>query len=323
MLDSVVWAENVKFFTDFHDLEFGRKVWDDIHNKEHGHTYRCHVELRLMLWFACFILVKAQPSLQLSSWKAKIGRLHQLKDLVKNVEAEIILSKAPCKSCRRFKKFFQRYTGLSFKYVTCSTLIMECDDEERENPERAVIQQEIPQELQVHEEEQRANIEVVLRRRSITPAPAVSERGASVTNEEPTSIADFSAKFRLSGFLKRQQKNRSNDITPATPPTRKTKLGPYVIDASESEGEIHQPPSPTARKSKHNSSRSETTSRKATRSEGSNPEESEEFGNENLDRIKRDRREKRKRERDATHYPSPSSGKKPRRSSSSETLYDL
>jgi hypothetical protein len=321
MLDSVVWAENVKFFTNFHDLEFGRKVWDDIHDKEHGHTYRCHVELRLMIWFACFTLVKAQPSLQLSSWKAKIGHLHQLKDLVKNVEAEIILSKAPCKSCRRFKKFFQRYTGLSFKYVTCSTLIMECDEEEREKPEKALIQQEIPQEDQVHEV-QKANIEVVLRRHSVTPAPAGSERGASVTNEEATSIADFSAKFRLSGFLKRQQKNRSNDITPATPPTRKTKLGPYVVDASESEDDVPQTPSPTARKSKHSSSHSGSVSRKATRSKGSNPEESEEFGNDNLDRIKRDRREKRKRERDASQYPSPSSGKKARRSTSSETLYE-
>lgn len=318
MLDSVVWAENVKFFTDFHDLEFGRKVWDDIHNKEHGHTYRCHVELRLMIWFACYTLVKTQPSLQLSSWKAKIGRLHQLKDLVKNVEAEIILSKAPCKSCRRFRRFFQRYTGLSFKYVTCSTLVMECDDEERENIERTTNQQglprEIPQEVQVHEEMQKTNIEVVIRRHSMTPAPISSQRDANVT-KEPTSMADFSAKYKLNNFIRRQQKNRNNNITPATPPTTRTKLGPFVIDASESEDDGYQPSSPTTRKSKYSSSRSEAASRKATRSEGSNQEES--------DGIDRDKREKRKRERDSIHYPTPNSGKKQRRSSSSETLYDF
>jgi hypothetical protein len=318
MLDSVQWAKLVKHFTDFHGLEFDKKVWDVIHKKEPGETYRCHVELRLMLWFACRVLIKAQPHLEsLAKDKPKVllGHLYKLKKIRKKAEAEIILSKEPCKSCRKFRKWFQDYTGLTFEWKVCPSLTLDRNDEDEENPERAMIRPDVEAHKEYTQNTQKAKFEIQLGRSS-TPAPESSEQEPRGTEESMS----LTAKYSLVRYAKLQQRNRSNNVTPATPPTRKRKLAPSVIDVSDSEDEIYHPPTPTARKPRASSSRLETASRKATRSEGSNLDESDEISSENLERITRDKREKRKRERDSAHYPSPASTKKARRESSSETL---
>jgi hypothetical protein len=311
MLDSELWAKQVKYFTDFHEFKFSRKVWDDIHNQEHGQTYRCHVELRLMIWFACRMLVKALGVAL--SWQAQIVRLELLKDLVKNVEAEIILTKAPCKSCRRFRKWFQKLTGIKFTISTCSTLEMEGIVEEEEKETREETEDRQVFEKDVH----KTKLAVVIRETPVPSEPA--SRGA---RERSSFGTEFSAKFTLS----KNKKHKTYNLTPATPSSEskksQKKKWPFENDASDSEDDDYRP-TPAVRRSQPGSS-FENPQKKTTRSrsDASSPEDSDQFGNHNLERISKLNREKRKREMEmeAAQYPSPPSGKKARRSRSSETL---
>lgn len=309
MLDPEKWTERVEMFTELHGLKFGKHYWDVVHEKEHGYERQSHVEIRLMLWFACNLLVKAkQPVLQSASWKLKLGHLDLLKHIGIDAEAEIILTKEACDSCKAFKKWFQKFTGLKFKYLVCNSLTTIDSVDEEEDIERFLIN-----ETQTPNSIQESRLEVVVHTHSTPPVPGPQQTS--------TRVAELSTKFRFkTRHSKHKQRARDQGITPSTPPTRKRNLKAFATDASDSD-DTYQDSSPLARKSKTQRSPSLfDTPRSAMIFEGSAPEKSDGLDRESSDYGHSERREKKKRERDASYYPSPPSGKKARRSSSSETL---
>jgi hypothetical protein len=196
LLDPDTWTTVVKEFVTFHNHDFKVSPFEKYHGREVGDTYAAHVEPRLMLWFAIDILQK-QTGKVLPPSKQR-GDLWILKDIArKPIEAEIIISRPPCRQCLMFQEFMERYTPIKFQFIICKNLgevkftkdkhkqvslplfADEIEDSETESNSEAEsgteAESETEQMLKKTESKKRSNIAVVIRQKPYTrPASSAS-----------------------------------------------------------------------------------------------------------------------------------------------------
>lgn len=122
LLDSELWTEVVKPLVNFHNYTFTTGSYDAHHGRENGDGYATHVEPKLMMWFAIYELQKRTGKVR--SPLEQRGDIWQLKDLIREekVEAEIVLSRAPCPHCLKFQQWFERYQPIKFSFIVCTNL---------------------------------------------------------------------------------------------------------------------------------------------------------------------------------------------------------
>jgi hypothetical protein len=118
LLDSEIWCEYVLQFAAHLDYQIQLGAFDIHHKKQAGSQYASHCEPKLMLWFACHIFTKRMKE------EFNLKKLYLLRKLKTKIEAEIIISEAPCSSCTKFKELIEFYTGLKFTFKVCKNLGM-------------------------------------------------------------------------------------------------------------------------------------------------------------------------------------------------------
>lgn len=116
LLDSEIWCEYVLQVAANLDHHFQSGSFDRVHNKRDGTTYASHVEPKLVLWFACYLLTKRMGE------KLNLRKLWLLRRLETRIEAEIIISEEPCHSCKKFTEVIELVTGLKFTFKVCTNL---------------------------------------------------------------------------------------------------------------------------------------------------------------------------------------------------------
>lgn len=122
LLDAELWTEEVIHWAKEHGHTFRNGMYDELHGKTPGHYHAAHVEPRLMLWFACY-MVNQRLGLNKPEREqiAHIWRLNKFKDIT----AEIMIShsnKKACGSCMAFQKDIEEYTGIKYSIISCPNL---------------------------------------------------------------------------------------------------------------------------------------------------------------------------------------------------------
>jgi hypothetical protein len=118
LLDSEIWSKYVFQFAKDHDFQFTKDNYDLYHERRAGHSPASHVEPKLMLWFACYILTKRMKQ------KFNLKHIYLLRKLKTKIEAEIIISEAACPSCQKFRELIEVCTGIEFTFKVCKNLGM-------------------------------------------------------------------------------------------------------------------------------------------------------------------------------------------------------
>ena len=116
LLDSEIWAEYVHKFAKHIEFKFRGDGFDKWHDKEEGSSFASHVEPKLMLFFACYLLVNRMGH------ELNLHMLWLLHNLKSRIEADIFISEEPCTDCKRFKAAIETHTGLKFSLKVCQNL---------------------------------------------------------------------------------------------------------------------------------------------------------------------------------------------------------
>lgn len=204
LLDPDIWTTVVKEFVTFHNHDFKVSPFDKYHGREGGDTYAAHVEPKLMLWFAIDILQKQTGKVRPPSKQR--GDLWMLKDVArKPIEAEIVISRPPCRQCLMFQEFMERYTPIKFYFIICKNLgevqftkgkygqvSLPLFADEIEDPDA----EPEPQMLKRTESKKRSNMAVVIRQKpytrpasSTSAAPLASPHVAERRQTSPSEVS--------------------------------------------------------------------------------------------------------------------------------------
>ncbi|KAJ5050636.1 uncharacterized protein L3040_002512 [Drepanopeziza brunnea f. sp. 'multigermtubi'] len=111
VLDSALWTKEVQRWGEFHNHHFPGHPFEKRHGKEKGHASASHVEIRLMLWYAC---EKTKEIAGDKPVRALLGEIWRLRNFAQDIEAEVFLTRAPCNPCLEIKKLIEEYTGIKF-----------------------------------------------------------------------------------------------------------------------------------------------------------------------------------------------------------------
>ncbi|KAE8451487.1 hypothetical protein EG329_003560 [Mollisiaceae sp. DMI_Dod_QoI] len=115
MLDTEFWLKEVMYFAEHLDHEFQRGPWDTYHGMKDGTINASHVEPTLFLSYAYHLVRKF---IRVGGDVRKhLKNMWRLRLLGQKFEAELVLSKAPCKPCKKFQKDIEDLTGIEFSYV--------------------------------------------------------------------------------------------------------------------------------------------------------------------------------------------------------------
>ena len=154
LLDSEFWTDQVQIFAEFVGHKFTNGSFDKHHKVPVGTTFASHVEPKLILFMACREFEK------LIGEELHLGQLWKLNRLKSTMEAEVIISEAPCRDCLRFKIMVEELTGLKFSIKLAPNLgqlkpqrdargsrfygLTASDDGLDEEPEDEIVQLEKP-----------------------------------------------------------------------------------------------------------------------------------------------------------------------------------
>ncbi|KAH8812033.1 hypothetical protein F5884DRAFT_299810 [Xylogone sp. PMI_703] len=177
LLDNSLWTNLV---LDFHQIynHYVRRSARDATAGRTGMFFACHVEPRLMLYYAC---QKIQRLLSCSLPQA-LRSLETLKGQ-HHEEVEIFISDNPCGTCRKFKEKIEDLTGLRFVIKSCKNLaeigrVLRYNDRHRQFPTKAVDPFQV-----------KSKFEVVIRSKSVKEL----ERGLVTVREETVEEERWSA----------------------------------------------------------------------------------------------------------------------------------
>ncbi|KAH7342823.1 hypothetical protein BKA65DRAFT_595873 [Rhexocercosporidium sp. MPI-PUGE-AT-0058] len=112
LLDCALWTKEVQRWAEFHNHHFPTHPFDQYHGKAQGHACASHVEPRLMLWFACDRLRELRGIDK--PIRVLLGELFRLRDYDVKMEAEVFLTRDPCRKCLEIKKLIEDYTRILF-----------------------------------------------------------------------------------------------------------------------------------------------------------------------------------------------------------------
>lgn len=113
MLNTAEWLEEVKHWAKNLDYKFKTGMWAKKHNVDGGDGHASHVEPALMLWYACEMVNKTVE--QYPSNRSAARQIWQLRGM--DLKAELVLSKAPCSECLRFRDKIQHQTQIEFTFA--------------------------------------------------------------------------------------------------------------------------------------------------------------------------------------------------------------
>ncbi|RFU24924.1 hypothetical protein B7463_g11415, partial [Scytalidium lignicola] len=140
LLDNDDWTHNVLDFHRIYDYRIRNSSRDPFHpQKIPGVYFSCHVEPRLMLWYAC---ERAKQLFSYSQSQA-LKSLEELRDFPHVDEVEILISDNPCPTCLKFKEKIEELTGLTFTIKVCQNVaeihrVLKASDRHRHFPVNAV-----------------------------------------------------------------------------------------------------------------------------------------------------------------------------------------
>jgi hypothetical protein len=116
LLDSIFWTQELMKFSKMWAFKFKSDGWDKVHNREEGTDHASHAENQLMLAWAYRLLAKATGS------APSLRKLHHLRRLDIQKDAEIALNDKPCVGCRLFQKELELITGINFSFIELPSL---------------------------------------------------------------------------------------------------------------------------------------------------------------------------------------------------------
>lgn len=119
VLDSNFWTQHALRLGDLLQHPFPSDGRDATHGVPVGTGFACHVENKLILFVACKLV--AMTLGETGSVKKQLARMSELRGR-RTPKVEIILSKAPCVSCKNFRSVMERYTGIRFVFKVCLNL---------------------------------------------------------------------------------------------------------------------------------------------------------------------------------------------------------
>ncbi|CZS95815.1 uncharacterized protein RAG0_05333 [Rhynchosporium agropyri] len=120
LLNSGFWTKEVQRWGEFHNHHFPTHPFDEYHGKVKGHACASHVEPRLMLWFACDRLRELRGVDK--PIRTLLGELFRLRDYDIKMEAEIHLTRDPCRKCLEIRDLIEEYTRIKFHFKSARTL---------------------------------------------------------------------------------------------------------------------------------------------------------------------------------------------------------
>ncbi|PBP27435.1 hypothetical protein BUE80_DR001753 [Diplocarpon rosae] len=176
VLDSGFWTEEVQRWGEFHNHNFQGNPYEQHNHKPKGYTNASHVEIRLMLWYACERLKELQGVEKPT--RALLGELWRLRNYDRTA-AEIFLTRTPCQPCLNIIKLIEEYTGITFHirhmpnlgelqptkkngWVTFDRYAPNSEDEDEEEPFQ-VVEEEI-----VQQSKRTATMEVIIQSKPIS-----------------------------------------------------------------------------------------------------------------------------------------------------------
>ncbi|KAK2629270.1 hypothetical protein QTJ16_000090 [Diplocarpon rosae] len=225
VLDSGFWTEEVQRWGEFHNHNFQGNPYEQYNQKPRGHANASHVEIRLMLWYACERLKELQGVEK--PIRALLGELWRLRNYDRTA-AEIFLTRSPCQPCLEIIKLIEEYTGITFHichmpnlgelqpvkrngWVTFDRYAPNSEDEDEEPFQ--VVEEEI-----IQKNKRTATMEVIIQ-------------------SKPTPL--------LSNSLQHTHKGKSSNFTETFTETRKSVVVPsssqIQSDLSDSEVSDYQP----------------------------------------------------------------------------------
>ncbi|KAI6710523.1 hypothetical protein PZA11_003171 [Diplocarpon coronariae] len=214
VLDSGFWTEEVQRWGEFHNHNFPSHPYEMTHLKPKGHASASHVEIRLMLWYACERLKELQKVEK--PIRALLGELWRLRDYNQKAEAEIFLTRPPCEPCLEIIKLIEEYTRITFHirhmpnlgelqpikkngWVTFDRYAPNPEDEEKEEPIQ-VVEEEI-----VQKSKRSSTMEVIIQSK---PAPLLSTSFQQIHEREISTITKTSTKAPKSMLISSSSQNR-------------------------------------------------------------------------------------------------------------------
>ena len=119
VLDNNFWTQQALRLGDLLHHTFPSDGRDAIHGVPLGTGFACHVENKLILFVACKLVATVLG--ETGSVKKQLSRIFELRGK-KTPKVEIILSKGPCISCKKFRDVIERHTGIRFGFKLCLNL---------------------------------------------------------------------------------------------------------------------------------------------------------------------------------------------------------
>ncbi|KAK0125318.1 hypothetical protein ONS95_000655 [Cadophora gregata] len=320
VLDSDFWTKEVQRWGSFHNHHFPNHPFDEYHGKDKGHACASHVEPRLMLWYACDRLCVLRGIDK--PVRVLLGELFRLRDYDEKIEAEIFLTRAPCKKCLEIKKLIEDYTRIIFHIRVIPTLgelqlerskhgwvtfsrYAQVNDDDRSEPdmEDAEFEEDGEEEVEVLErqktvEKTKSTFAVVIRGNPNTP-----EKQAKSKQQQLTPPSTGSSTVTKTSTLTQKRRIHSFSYQPANA----LLVGSRSQD-SDSDISDYQPPSSSQRKTESINAKTPNQDRYSS---GSTSHNSSPFGAEASRQAKLLKKE-RERKRRAQGEVSPSLGKKAR-----------
>ncbi|CZR56993.1 uncharacterized protein PAC_06882 [Phialocephala subalpina] len=120
MLDTDFWLNEVKHWAEVLDHDFRVGPWDRQHGRDDGDGYASHVEPTLFLFYASHLVGKYIGTN--GDIRKTLKSMWRLRLMDQKFEAEVFLSKPPCKQCEKFQKDIEDLTGIKFTYIIMNNL---------------------------------------------------------------------------------------------------------------------------------------------------------------------------------------------------------
>ena len=123
LLDVNHWFKECKYIAAHYSFCFKAGQIDKWQNVVPGSEQTGHAEIRLALWFACFIVRRKYKVL--GSDRSCYGYFHKLKSEKLGIEADILLSHCngkPCQECQDFVELVHDITGITFHFLSISNV---------------------------------------------------------------------------------------------------------------------------------------------------------------------------------------------------------
>jgi hypothetical protein len=314
LLDSIFWTQELMKFSEVWAFKFKSDGWDKVHHKEEGTGHASHAENQLMLAWAYRLFTKATGS------APSLRKLHHLRGLEIQKDAEVALNDKPCVGCRLFQKELELITGIRFTFIELPSLgnIVAVKNDRGYKMWRTQIHLQLEEEIEEGLAEVEDEEEYVDASRPATPQVTdnpkkrfeivlPSRRVSHIQETQYVADSDAASEEEITVQTRVKSKSTQKQIgfdqyyhTPKGRELSKKKMRAYGIDEDEEE---YAPPSRSQSRVR-NEDIMTPTKKITTRNGLLTPPEFVEFGHDALEFVRKVN-QKRMREREGEASPTP------------------